>query len=617
MKYLLDNDMDYSLRLRMLYTPVQQAETLINWGNLNISINLEGSITVDTGAFKEVIYPDAPLIWLDIVKNVGTYNIYYNGAIATTHAESEVYSPFLLVGSSYSIDTLQIWPEYLADNTDIEDDYDTVEAEQLFCDYNKNTLMRSRCNVTAYVLGGTNTIFIKEQGGTGSPQANKTNFILRNQAGQFADDQYGSFDPETGNYNGTTDERFLRQKVGIETEVKIGAEIEPLFRGRVSDSRFPRTEVAGKVNKVSITASDMSEILAFREVKTTRYYEEHFLSSENEDVSLFHKLATLALEHEISELLHNTAFNTGTLSPWDDMGTGTITSGGIFGNKVTMTGDILSQFVTDITIRAGEVYYLDIYLSGSSAEVYIESYYDGYIQDSVIVTFSPDLKVKRYRSIFKAVTQADSITISISGNFEIHGANLSRQSPIIFIDNADGDSATDNNITYQSYMPVGLRISPQLYQQGFSVIRPGSIWDYLKQMHVAGIGMYLGFSKGGVFEWKNYTKDLDNLGSFPQYTNLRQIVTMLSKEFNIMTIAGVEITKYSRGVRKLVFTSEDSAMQITEDIFDDASTSVQLAIQNVYNQEENVCDLIYSGQSAPTEKLYGTGYTVELKEESE
>lgn len=616
MKYLIDNDMNYSLRLRMLYTPVVEADTLLGWGNLVVSIDANGVLNIKTGTFDEDIVPDEAIIWLDIVREGTTYDIYFNGSIITTHSDPFVYSPFMTVGSKYTIDTLTIWPEYLAGPEDISEDYEDVLAEQIFCDFNKNTLMRTRCNVTPYVLGGVNTVFIKEQAGTGSPQANTTSFTLKNNQGQFADDQYGSFDPETGNYNGTTDEKFLRNKVGVETEVKINGEIEPLFRGRVDDSRFPRSEVPGKVNKVSVSAKDLSEVISTREVKTTRYYKEHYLSSSDEDYSLFHKLAELALEHEISQFIHNSAFGAGVFTPWTTSGA-VIGTGGLFSGIATLTAGSIKQSLTDMTIRAGETYYVDVYLSGSSAEIKAEKYYDSVLEESATSTLSPDANVKRYRLEYKTDTSGDRLDITVSGSCVIHGVQCSRQAPVLFIQNSDTDSPTDDNGSYSAYMPVGVKISPQLYQQGFSVIRTGSIWGYLKQMHVAGIGMYLGFSKGGVFTWKNYSVDRVNLGDFPSYTNIRQLVTALSKEFNIMTVSGVEITKISRGAKKLVFSSDDSAMQITEDIFDAATTSVQNAIQEVYNAEDNVCDLVYLGETAPTEKLFGEGFSVQLKEASE
>ena len=185
----------------------------------------------------------------------------WSGTIA---AKSTNFPDFTIGGFSWGdnsentlkINSLRIWPEYLATQADIDNDYRDVKAEEVYWDLNGHGLGRTRCAVRSRFLGCSLERTVIDA--SGKRTANRAHLRLHNPNGEFSDDQYAAFDAENEFYNGLAAQAFLHDRcpVWIEhylrsTEIIRRGDCESATAPMVRDETSPSTNAASSYARSS------------------------------------------------------------------------------------------------------------------------------------------------------------------------------------------------------------------------------------------------------------------------------------------------------------------------------------------------------------------------------
>jgi len=149
------------------------------------------------------------------VVNIDTENVPGAGTFVPLNTIS--FFPGVILESSY-------WVIHELDETIASNRYQTYKADrQIIFDFNGLTLGRERIRIPAVHKPNDNRgvksfSFTKnvENPTTGHAGANTASLTLHNTEGQFSDDQYDTFDPFNGYYNGP--QKYLQNRVPVEIE---------------------------------------------------------------------------------------------------------------------------------------------------------------------------------------------------------------------------------------------------------------------------------------------------------------------------------------------------------------------------------------------------------------
>jgi hypothetical protein len=221
----------------------------------------------------------------------------------------------------YHINYMRILTNHVATATEIANDLKTVQTEELFWSFDGHGLGRSRCNVTSF---GTSFTLEKsrENAMSGSPGANSLTVDLQSTSGEFADDQYDTFDPPNV-YNGSSAQKYLQKRCPVSMEHWYDHLFEPLFLGRVDDTLFTRFSGLEGVSTVTIGAEDMVSDIAREGKRKARYWEGRKLSDATEADSLVHLIARLATQRTVYNFAANSSFeNADITNSWIVAGAG-------------------------------------------------------------------------------------------------------------------------------------------------------------------------------------------------------------------------------------------------------------------------------------------------------
>lgn len=156
---------------------------------------------------------------ITVVINSSTIKIYNNGrALVTTtdsistHSAKVIFSPSN--DTNIYINYGLIYYGYEATQSDILNRYKGIKNECLFLNFQGVGLARTRCDITSYInsfgLENSNAI-----------SAANFNMNILDTNGAFASDQFLSFSPENGSYNGLITENYLvKNQLGISAEYR-------------------------------------------------------------------------------------------------------------------------------------------------------------------------------------------------------------------------------------------------------------------------------------------------------------------------------------------------------------------------------------------------------------
>lgn len=187
----------------------QQFDDGTSYNNIAGWIIISGAIDLTTGTNA------GSSLWINRVK----IDTAWDGAIdsfATNKHKLTIRANDELTEGLWDIAYFRIFPNYLASDTELETSFKTTKAEEIYFDCNGVMLGKTRCNMNGFVnrynySGSCNNA-------AGSYTANRAGATLYNINGEFSDDQYASFDPESDIFNGTSSQKYLQNDCRFEIE---------------------------------------------------------------------------------------------------------------------------------------------------------------------------------------------------------------------------------------------------------------------------------------------------------------------------------------------------------------------------------------------------------------
>ena len=137
-------------------------------------------------------------------------------AFGTLTATTIKDTPIMIVGTAaYDIKYIRLFPNYAATADEVRTGFRSVGNEEIFFDYEKNAIGKTRCNVDRVNTKCVTSASINRPEGY---KASGATLSLLNLSGEFNTDLFATFTPESGAYNGASGEHFLARKVGLEIE---------------------------------------------------------------------------------------------------------------------------------------------------------------------------------------------------------------------------------------------------------------------------------------------------------------------------------------------------------------------------------------------------------------
>lgn len=113
------------------------------------------------------------------------------------------------------INNVRFFPGYAATDQDVLDNFAGVMNEEIFFQFPKTAVGRTRCNINTATNRTVTSFGIDRSTGYKSATASVG---LNNKSGEFSDDQYATYTPSAAAYNGTSTQKYLTQKVGLQLE---------------------------------------------------------------------------------------------------------------------------------------------------------------------------------------------------------------------------------------------------------------------------------------------------------------------------------------------------------------------------------------------------------------
>lgn len=348
----------------LLTSAYASSESLQIWHNITITIDLTTGTTSGGALYinQSSVYP----AWSGNANiKVSNFPLVQMRRLGTTAGD-------------WNINQIRYFPNYVASAAEVANLFKDVENEEIVWNFNGEGCGRTRCNITRHVmsLGLERSV---EEPSTGSQSANRLTAKLYSNGGEYADDQYATFDPTTECFNGTSSQKYLQKQSRIEAETWYGTVWEPIFTGRLDNNLFSRTSYAGELTTVDIAAEDSVSDIAREMKRKGKSYASKKLSDTTESNSLIHLITRLATKKDIYNYLANSSFENSTISnSWAVAGTGatlTRVATGLFGSyrgdltygTATMSATQTVTFTGTKKLNVGETYNFSIWLKSSDA----------------------------------------------------------------------------------------------------------------------------------------------------------------------------------------------------------------------------------------------------------
>lgn len=435
---------------------------------------------------------------------------------------------------NYYINYLRICTNDAATSTEISTDLSTIKTEEIFWSFDGHGLGRTRCNVSSFVRS-----FALEktrvEPTTGLPNANSLTLELHSASGEFADDQYDTWNPPTV-YNGTSAQKYLQKKFPISMEHWYSNIFEPIFIGRAEEvNRLTDLE---DLSVVSISAKDMTaDVARARKAKAT-YYDDKKLSDATETDSLVHLIARLATQREVINYASNSSFENATITnSWSlvDSGAGATWArgaGGLFGsfqgelaygNAICYATQIVT-FTGTKKLNVGETWNFSIWLS-STTNITAASYIQiieqdaGGNNDNTTQTLSITAnKGWKLFEVSHTITDSDSdrlqIVVALDDNATLltDGAMLVQNDRAYkwwVLNNNDGSGGTESadDADSDAFDQCGFDVDAvNIVHPWCPIEQQTEIWDYLREIAVGTVSSHMGFDSAGVLKFRSRFK---------------------------------------------------------------------------------------------------------------
>jgi hypothetical protein len=421
-------------------------------------------------------------------------------------------------------------PDYVATNADVQNDYRDVKEKQIYWSFNGEGCGRSRCDVSRHV--GGYMLAAEADDAIGGGVANTLDVELLSPQGEFAGDQYATFDCTIDQFNGTSSQKYMQSRTPVILETWYDHDFEPVFVGRVDDALYSRSTPADDISVVSISCEDMvSEIARAAPKNGSQYLNYALVDPADEANSLLHSIVRLATKQKITNYLANSSFENATIgNSWTVSGAGaalTRETGGLFG---TYCGQLVYgsanayvyQYVTFIgtkKLNVGETYTYAIFLKSASTcadIIYIEERDSGGVHATSKSNFS--LTGGAGWKIFEVShtitdSTSDRLTCGVRLNDNVtlllDEAMLTQtaRAPLWFVlNNNDGAAGVESadDADWASYDTLGFDTDLVDITHGCVNLKEyASPWEEVKRLAVATAARICGIDSSGCFRFRS------------------------------------------------------------------------------------------------------------------
>ena len=337
-----------------------------SYRNINQWIELVIAFDLSTGSTL------GSALWLDKTQDDTTWS----GAIdafSTSFNKLQIRA-YNGTAGAYDIAYAEYFPNYVVTDAEVQSDFAGVTAERIYFALDGHGTGMTRCDVSRYVSSISTTDSVANMM-SGSMGANVASLELFNRLGEFSDDQYATFAPASGVFNGTAAQKYLQRHNRIWVESWYDGDFDYAFVGKVV-SGYPRSTLTDGVSTVSVAAEDGIVALATKPIGKAKVYEDLNLVSATEASSLLHLVARLGMPR-VRQHLANNSFEAATITDaWAASG-GTWSRqaapffGTYCGRLVPGAGtQYVGQFVTFLAsslLSVGDTYTFSVWLLSSAA----------------------------------------------------------------------------------------------------------------------------------------------------------------------------------------------------------------------------------------------------------
>jgi len=471
----------------------------------------------------------------------------------------------------YKINYLKIFDSYIADDTAVGNAFEDVKYEEIFWDFNGQTVGKTRCNITSHVRSWTYQA--TQENDVGSQTSNRASVELWSRSGEFADDQYAAFDPTSDQFNGTSSQKYLQQRCGIFIESWYGNDFEPLFIGFVDSNRFMRSTPKTKMSRVNISCYDYVETLAQKFFRNAVYWQNKDITDPTESNSLFHLMAREVTQKEVYNYAGNSSFAAATIADsW--------ASGGSCALTRDTTHQELSSYTAKAVFSGADEFYQDLTFPNDDLQLSEEDNWTFYLYVKADATFSGNLKLAERDSDGENDSSTTTILQTGSEGWEMYSVTheitdgdsdrlrygitastgtvyatfamliMGKRSRPYYVENTnEGTSgAVDtDDAEVGSYDYVGFVADQIDYEVEYALIpESDNLWEHLKQLADAGAARYFGLDKSGVFAYRSYITGVDPTKLETLSIKHKQLSTRIELETaNKIRVHGVKIQESS------------------------------------------------------------------------
>lgn len=475
-----------------------------------------------------------------------------------------------------------------------------TKAEEIYFPFDGHMTGNTRVNVTRFMstLGMSKNV---EHPTSGAIGANNCTFRLNSQSGEFADDQYATYDPTLDQFNGTVAQKYLQQRSGIYIENWYDGDFDSIFVGQFDDSKYSRSTPLKDIQRVSCRGLDNAAVLMRKQFREAQRYDNYKLSSTTFESSLFHQIAYEGTKEKVRNYAANSGFENAAIgSSWFTIGTASIARSssqallGTYSGSATFAAgsDEVYQEIRfdDVEVlNPDENYTFTVYgLSAGafSGTLKIEERDSGGVNDSSTssISLSGGEDFKSF-TVTHQITDSDSDRLRISvvastGTIFLDCAMLTetkRQLNYFVLNTTVGNGTyieADDYAT-DSFAVMGINAETVDFTHPWLFIEEGErVWDNLTAIGDASAPRYMGLDAAGVLTLKAV---LSTAGEPTSLFDVDEHMGNINVNANIATanriiISGVYIQELTDVT--LIFQATGSSLA------DVNETDIQIAVLN-------------------------------------
>ncbi|MCP4300874.1 MAG: hypothetical protein GY783_09840, partial [Gammaproteobacteria bacterium] len=437
----------------------------------------------------------------------------------------------------YDIAYIRMFPDYVATDADVQNDFKTVTAEEILWSFDGHATARTRVNISRFYSKNMSLTRSARTLLAGSYGANKFNATLLNLGGEFSDDQYGTYDPTADSFNGTAAQAYLRKRFGIIHEDWYGGDFDYVFVGRIVRGGLRRDSSRKDISYAALSAADTAADLGTKPITKGHLFEDSKLADVIESNSILHQIARLGRPLFKQYLAGNSwEIDGDKADQWTASG-GTYTTqtnpmfGARCGRLVPGAGaETLYAWVTfDDTekLTVGQTFTFSVYVlstaaatgasnfiqlheydasgtNGNTEQTYTLAGGEGFTKVSVTRTITDDDSDEL--RVFVGGAAGD--TIDIDGASLIPGdraLDLFRESSYVLNQAAASGAVSADYHDEIAWDEFGFDVQLVDYQHPWPTVADGStVWDNLKPLFDAMLVDYGGFNEAGTLSARGY-----------------------------------------------------------------------------------------------------------------